>query len=147
MDIYEVPARLLLRKLHARDRSQWTIAQLEQAVNKLAKTFPKAQLTGDKGTLLNDIRAAVNLGDYVRVLEGKPPKPVHSKGPRLTDTVPYHAGKFLRGRNWNNRLTEQDWLDFAALRGYDTDRIHQARAAMTAAFHAIRGWLEEEQKK
>lgn len=146
MDVFEVPVRLLLRKLHARDRSKWTIAQLEQAVNKLAESFPKAQLPGDKGTLLNDIRAAINLGDTVRVLEGEPPKPVRDKGPRLAETVPYHAGRFLRGRNWNNRLTEQDWLDFAALRGYDATRIHQARAAMTAAFHAIRGWLDVEQR-
>lgn len=146
MDVYEAPVRLLLRKLHARDRSKWTIAQLEEAVNQLAATFPRAQLLGDRGVLLNDIRAATALGDRVAVLEGSPPKPVHVKGPRLQPTVPYRAGQFLRRRgSWGN-LTEQDWLDFAALMGYDADHMVQARAALTGPFHAIRGWLEEEEQ-
>ncbi len=141
MDIFEIPARALLRKLHARDRSKWTIEKLTEAVNKLAVTFPKAQLSGERGTLLNDIRAAISLGDSVVVLEGSPPKPVREKGPRLCPTVPYRAGQFLHQRAWKNKLTEQDWEEFAAEMGYDADRMLQARAAMTAAFHTIRGWL------
>lgn len=121
------------------------------AINQLLVTHPRARLYGKwepLGNLLNDIRAALSLGDTITVLPGCPLKAERSKGPRKhAVTIPYLAGVFLRSRygdNWTGELVEQDWLDFALAQGYDAARVNQARAQLTAIFHGIRGWVETE---
>lgn len=150
MEIYETQARSLLRRLTSRDRSQWPLKRVETAINELNQTAPKANLEGryaSMGVMLNDIRASLNLGEKITVLVGKPPRKKRTKGPRKHAlTIPYRAGRFLRkryGDNWTGEMTEADWTAFAEEMGYDASRVSQARAALTAVFHGIRGWMDK----
>lgn len=146
MEIYESQARSLLRRLSARDRSQWPLHRVQTAINDVATQFPSVQLEGRLGVLLNDIRAAAALKDIVTVVGGGPPRKKRQKGPRMTaKTIPYLAGVFLRkryGNNWTGKLTEEDWQEFAKERGYDPSRLNQARAQLTAIYHGIRGYVD-----
>ena len=146
MEIYETQARSLLKRLSARDRSQWPLHRIQTAVNGIAENYPKAQIAGKLGELLNDVRGALQLQDEIKVLPGGIPRKKREKGPRVkARTVPYLAGLFLRkryGDKWTGTMTEADWTEFAKEQGYDASRVQQARAQLTAIFHGIRGWMD-----
>lgn len=147
MIYYLEEMRRLLSALSKGDRRKWSHSRVYNAISRIHQEHPATRLDDEAlNRLLNNLRAGAALNDSIELLDGdRPRRAKKTIGPQKRDTIGWRAGAFLRdeGRLAGVVLVplcEAVWLKFAARHKYDAK---PARAIVTAAWHAIRGFIQE----